>query len=413
MRNSEPNISVGLDIGNTKIISTIGKVDSNLADIIGVGKSRNQGIRKGVIVDIEETVSAITASLEEAERMAGMQIQQAIVGMSGPFIECEQSRGVIAVSRGDSIISEEDVARVLDAAKAIPSKPNREVLHVLPINFIVDGTEAVKDPVGMTGIRLEVIANIITVSSNAIKSVMKAVEQSGIGAAEMVFSPLATAKALLSKRQIEIGVMLIDIGASTTSYAVFEEGELVTCGVVPVGSMHITNDIAIGLRTNLDLAETIKCKYGYALPDKIETKEEIELSRLDKNEEGAANLKYVSEIIEARLNEIYQIIKDNLVRAGCNEALPAGIVITGGGAKIEGIVEMTKETMRLPAQIGRPAIEVSGLIDKLDDPIYSTSIGLMIWGKEKPAPARPIGIDLPGINNVVDKVKSAFKNFLP
>lgn len=414
MRNSsEPNISVGLDIGNTKITTTIGKVDNSIVDIIGVGKSKNQGIRKGVIVDIDETVSAISASLEEAERMAGVQIQQAIVGISGPFIECEQSHGVIAVASQDGIISEEDVIRVLEAAKAIPSKPNREFLHVLPINFIIDGSESVKDPIGMSGIRLEVVANIITASTNAMKSIAKAVEQSGISAAEMVFSPLATAKALLTKRQIDIGVLLIDIGASTSSYAVFEEGELITCGVVPVGSMHITNDIAIGLRTNLDLAESIKCNYGYALPDKVDNKEELDLSRLDKTEEGSANLKYISEIIEARLNEIFSIIKDNMTMSGTNEALPAGVVITGGGAKIEGIVEMTKDIMRLPASIGKPAMEITGLIDKLDDPIYSTSIGLMIWGREGRASGRPIGIDLPNINNVVTKVKSVFKNLLP
>jgi cell division protein FtsA len=410
---SEPNISVGLDIGNTKITTTIGKVDNSIVDIIGVGKSKNQGIRKGVIVDIDETVSAISASLEEAERMAGVQIQQAIVGISGPFIECEQSHGVIAVASQDGIISEEDVIRVLEAAKAIPSKPNREFLHVLPINFIIDGSESVKDPIGMSGIRLEVVANIITASTNAMKSIAKAVEQSGISAAEMVFSPLATAKALLTKRQIDIGVLLIDIGASTSSYAVFEEGELITCGVVPVGSMHITNDIAIGLRTNLDLAESIKCNYGYALPDKVDNKEELDLSRLDKTEEGSANLKYISEIIEARLNEIFSIIKDNMTMSGTNEALPAGVVITGGGAKIEGIVEMTKDIMRLPASIGKPAMEITGLIDKLDDPIYSTSIGLMIWGREGRASGRPIGIDLPNINNVVTKVKSVFKNLLP
>jgi cell division protein FtsA len=409
----ESNISVGIDIGNTKVITCVGKVDGAALDIIGVGKSVNQGIRKGVIVDIEETVSAITASLEEAERMSGYPIQNATIGISGPFIESEQSRGVIAISRQDGEISAEDVARVIEAARAIPSKPNREVLHVLPISFCIDGSETVKDPIGMTGIRLEVVANIISASSNAVKSLGRAIEQAGLGVNDLVFSPIATAKVLLSKRQMDIGVMLIDLGASTTSYAVYEEGELITCGVIPVGSMHITNDIAIGLRTNLDLAETIKIKYGYALPDKVDEKEEIDLTKLDKTEEGKVNLRYVAEIIEARLNEVYMLIRDNLTRIGCNISLPAGVIITGGGAKINGIIEMTKQTMRLPAQISKPTIEVSGLIDKMDDPIYSTSIGLMNWGKDKENASSSTNFNLPGINNIVGKFRSAFKNFLP
>lgn len=409
----DPNIVVGIDIGNTKVITSIGKVENGAIDVIGLGKSENQGIRKGVIVDIEETVSAITASLEEAERMSGFAVESAVVGISGPFIESEQSRGVIAVTKPDGEISFEDIARVIDAAKAIPSKPNREVLHVLPFNFIIDGTEVVKDPIGMTGIRLEVIANIVSASSNAVKSLARAVEQAGINISELVFTPLSTAKLLMSKRQMDIGAMLIDLGASTTSYAVYEEGELVTCGVVPVGSMHITNDLAIGLRTNLDLAEIVKVKYGYALPDKIGEKEEIDLSKIDKNEEGTASLRYVAEIIEARLNEIFNIIRDNLVRQDCNTALPAGVVLTGGGARIDGIVEMTKELMRLPAQVGKPAVEISGLIDKLDDPLYSTSMGLMYWGKDKTVAHKSMNFEIPNLNGLVGKFKSAFKNFLP
>lgn len=409
----EPTISVGIDIGNTKVVTCVGKIDDNTIDVIGVGKSDNQGIRKGVIVDIEETVSAISASLTEAERMAGFAINNATIGISGPFIESEQSRGVIAIARQDGEISQEDVVRVIEAARAIPSKPNREVLHVLPINFIIDGNEVVKDPIGMTGIRLEVIANIITASSNAVKSIIRSAEQAGLENNEMVFSPLAVAKVLLSKRQMDIGAMLVDIGAATTSYAVYEEGELITCGVIPVGSMHITNDIAIGLRTNLDLAETIKIKYGYALPDKIGEKEELDLSKLDKNEDSKVNLRYVAEIIEARLNEIFSLIKDNLVRIECNTALPAGVIITGGGSKIEGIIEMTKENMRLPAAFGKPIVEISGLIDKLDDPIYSTSIGLMYWGKDRLGTSTALNFDIPGINKIVDKFRSTFKNFLP
>jgi len=410
----EANISVGIDIGDTKVVTCVGKSDNGEIDIIGIGKHPNRGIRKGTIIDIEETVSSISASLEEAERMAGTQIESAAIGITGPSIECEQSKGVIAISRQDGEITSEDLVRVVDAAKAIPSRPNREILHVIPINFIVDGTELVKDPVGMTGTRLEVIANIISTSSNSIKSLARSVQQAGVDITDVVFSPLSTAKVLLSGRQMDIGVILVDIGAATTSYAVFEEGELVTRGVIPVGSTHITNDIAIGLRINIDLAETIKLKYGYALPDKIDEKEEIDLSKLDKSEDEKVNLRYIAEIIEARLNEIFNLIFDNLTRANCNTSLPGGVIITGGGAKIEGIVDLTKEVMRLPAQIGKPVPEISGLIDKLSDPIYSTTIGLMIWGKDhQSGGGNPIGLDIPGLNNVVTKFKSVFKKILP
>ncbi|HOX41292.1 MAG TPA: cell division protein FtsA [bacterium] len=409
----EGNIAVGIDVGSTKIVTTVGAIDGEKIDIIGVGKSHNQGIRKGVIVDIEETVSAVSASVEEAERMSGYSVQSAVIGINGPHIECERSKGVIAVSRQDSEISSEDINRVIEAARAIPSKPNREVLHVLPQNYIIDGSEIIKDPIGMTGIRLEVEANIVTASTNATRALVRALEQAGIQTAELVFSPFAAAKGLLSKRQMDIGVMLVDIGANTTSYAVYEEGELVTCGVFPIGSMHITNDIAIGLRTNLDLAEAIKLKYGYALPSKVTEKEEIDLSKLDKREEESVNLRYVAEIVEARLNEIFMLIRDSLVRLDCNTALPAGIILTGGGSKIDGIIEMTKDTMRLPAQIGAPIQEISGLIDKLNDPIYATSIGLMLWSKNHKISTSSFNLEVPGVDSLVQKIRSVFKNFMP
>jgi len=409
----ETNISVGIDIGNTKVVTCVGKLEAGNIDIIGIGNNQNNGVRKGIIVNVEETVSAISSSLEEAERMAGTPIQSAVVSITGPSIECEQSKGVIAISRTDGEITTDDLMRVIDAAKAIPSRPNREILHVIPVNFIIDSTEVVKDPVGMTGIRLEVIANIISASSNSVKSLTRSVQQAGVDIADVVFSPLSTAKVLLSSRQMDIGVILVDIGACTTSYAVFEEGELVTCGVVPIGSTHITNDIAIGLRVNIDLAENIKLKYGYALPDKVDEKEEIDLSKLDKNEEEKVNLKYIAEIIEARLNEVFMLISDNLTRVNCNTSLPGGVIITGGGSKIDGIVELTKNVLRLPAQIGKPVPEISGLIDKLNDPIYSTSIGLMIWGKDRQPSNNSINLDLPGLNSVVSKFKSVFKKILP
>ena len=345
--------------------------------------------------------------------MSGVALQSAVVGISGPHIESCETKGVIAVSRTDGEISKQDTQRAIDSVRLTPSKPNREILHVIPRSFIIDGQEEIKDPTGMTGIRLEVNANVISSSTNAIKSLTRALDQAGIRIQDIVFSPLATAKILLSKRQTDIGVLLVDIGASTTTYAAYEEGDLLMCGVIPIGSTHITNDLAIGLRTNIEIADTIKLKYGYAIPDKVSEKEEINMSKLDKNETSVASVKYVSEIIEARLNEIFLMIKDDLRKIDRDGTLPSGLVLTGGGAKIDGIVELAKSTMCLPVQVGKPIVEISGLIDKLDDPVYSTSIGLMLWGKDKVGGGNSFDFDVNGINGVANKVRSIFKNFLP
>lgn len=408
---SKESISVGLDIGSTKVVTCVGKFDSGIIDIMGIGQAQNQGMRKGVIVDIEETVSAISASLEEAERMAGMALKNAVIGIDGPHIESTSSKGVIAVSRTDGEISEQDVERVIQAARAIPNRPNREILHSIPINFVIDGQDVVKDPLGMSAIRLEVDTQIISTSTNAIKNLERCVEQSGISPVEIIFSPMATAKVLLSKRQMEIGVILIDIGAASTSYAIFEEGDLIHCGVIPIGSAHITNDIAIGLRTSIEIAEVLKVKYGFALPDKVSEKDEVQLKSIDKREDGPVSVKYISEIIEARLKEILLIVRSRLEEIDRDGTLPAGVILTGGGCKLEGIIELSKETLRLPAQIGTPLVEVNGLVDKVDDPVYATSVGLMLWGKDKTAPA--FQLDSGSVSGILDKAKGFLKQFMP
>ena len=408
---SRETISVGVDIGSTKVITCVGKFENGSIDIIGVGKSVNQGMRRGAIIDIEETVSAISASLDEAERAAGIPLSSAVVGLDGTHVEATDSKGVIAVAHADGEIINEDVARVIEAARAIPNKPNREVLHVLPRNFVIDGQEGVKDPIGMNGIRLEVEANVISTSTNALKNVQRCIEQSGLALADIVFAPLAEEKILLSKRQTEIGVILIDVGAATTSYAVYEEGDLINCGVVPIGSSHITNDIAIGIRTSIEVAEKLKLKHGFALPEKVSEKEEVDLKSLDKKEEGMASIRYISEIIEARLKEILLLIQERLQIIGRDGTLPAGVILTGGGAKLEGIVELTKETLRLPAQIGSPIIEIGGLIDKLEDPVYATSIGLMLWGRDKSRGG--FLSDGSPVSDTFNKARKFFKQFLP
>lgn len=362
-----------------------------------------------MVVDIEETVSAITSALEEAERMAGTTVTEAFVSINGTHIQCESSKGIIAVSRSDGEISENDVLRVIEAAKAMPTLPNKEILHIIPKNFIVDGQGGIKDPVGMSGVRLEVETQVITASVNAVKNLSKCINQAGVRINGLVYAPLACSKLLLSKRQKEIGVALVDIGSNTTSLTVFEEGDILHTVVLPIGASYITNDIAIGLRTTLDVAEVIKLKYGTANPDKVPERATIDLSKFDKNEDSTAETRYIAEIVEARLNEIFMMIKDELRKIGREGLLPAGVVLTGGGVKTDSIVELAKETLRLPAQIGMPIVEISGMVDKVEDPIYSTAIGLLIWASDQKLEKEGYKLGTEWFSQLL----KSFKNFLP
>ena len=266
----------------------------------------------------------------------------------------------------------------------------------------------------MSGIRLEVETQVISGAGATVKNLNKCLSQAGVAITDMVFTPLAAGKAVLSKRQREIGVAIIDIGGGTTSFAVYEEGDVLHAGVLPIGATHITNDIAIGLRTNIDTAEIIKIKYGSALPESFNGHEEIDLRKVDKNEEGGANLKYIADIIEARLTEVLVMVRDELRKVGREGMLPAGIILTGGGAKQTGIIELAKNTLRLPAQIGGVSHEVSGMVDNLGDPLYSASIGLMLWGLEagNAAPQAKGGSSFK-IGSALGKAKGLFKQFLP
>jgi len=412
---SQRTIAVGIDVGSSKIATTIGQMQENGGiDLIGVGFAPSNGLRKGMVVDIEETVSSISASLEEAERMSGLPINHAVVSIGGAHIQTTSSKGVVAVSRQDGEINENDILRVLDAAKSVSVPSNREILHALPRGYSIDGQTGIKDPIGMTGIRLEVDTQVIIGANASVKNLAKCLNQAGVVIQDMVFTPLADARALLSKRQREIGVALIDIGANTTSFAVYEEGDILHAGVLPIGASHITNDIAIGLRTSIDTAEIIKVKYGHAKPEGLTGKEELDLKKIDKNEEGSVNVKYICEIIEARLTEILVMVRDELRHVGRDGMLPAGIVLTGGGAKQEGIIELCKDVLRLPAQIGSVTHDVSGMVDNLGDPLYSASIGLMLWGLEagNAAPGTKGGPSL-NIGPALSKARGFLKHFLP
>ena len=405
---AKENIVVGLDVGTTKVAATVGLVAEGITKIIGYSRVPNAGVRKGVIVDIEDTISSISSCLEEAERMSGIPITHAYVSIGGNHIISTLSKGVVAVSRADGEITGSDVQRVIEAAKTVALPPNREIIHVIPKSFSVDGQTNITDPTGMSGIRLESETIVVGASTSALNNLSKCVHQAGLDVSGVIFSPIASSKALITKKQKELGVLLIDIGGGTTSIAVFEEGDLAHCATIPVGASHITNDIAIGLRTSVELAEKIKVNYGSAIPAKIPESEKINLANIDPQDNQRIERRYVAEIIHARLIEIFNLIREELRKTGRDGMLPAGAVLTGGGAKLEDLVELAKEELRLPAQIGQVSMQIDGLVDKLNDPVYSTSVGLILYGLENPASVSHISG-----GNVVEKARSFFKQFLP
>lgn len=410
------DVVVGLDIGTTKIAVCVGQISEGLIHVLALTKVQNSGVRKGVVVDIEECVSSISGALEQAERMAGVQLDHAIVGIGGSHIVSTNSKGVIAVSRADGEINHSDVDRVIEAARTIALPMNREILHVIPRQFIIDGQDGVKDPIGMTGIRLETETLVIGGSTSAIKNLSKCVFQAGLQIDALLYTPLASSRALLNKRQKENGVMLIDFGGGTTSLAIFEEGDLIHTLILPIGSLNVTNDLAIGLRVSLETAEKIKIDAGAASKESIRKHETIDLSKYDPNEPQKIDRQMVAEIIEARLKEIIGLIKDELKAIGKDGMLPAGVILTGGGTLLEGIVAMVKQELHLPVAIGQPTIEVSGMVDKLDNPVYAASIGLMFEGLSgiHDSGDRKGQISLPSnVKSVADKAKELFKQFLP
>lgn len=407
---------VGLDIGSSYVRVVVGKIDeeSKVPSIIGVSETPSSGIRKGVIIDIDEAVSTISQALEKVERMTGIAVTEATVAIGGAHISSIESHGVIAVSRADGEITENDIIRVIDASQAISIPANREIIHVIPKNFVVDGQSGIKDPLGMTGIRLEVDTVIVQAAAPFIKNLTKAIQQAGIKINDMVLAPLAAAQAVLTKRQKELGVALVDLGGGTTGLVVFEEGQLLHTSVIPVGSAHITNDIAIGLRTSIETAEKVKQAYAHAIPREVNRSEEIDLSELDSSEEERISRHHVAEISEARLEEIFELVNKELKGINRDGQLPAGVIFTGAGANLPGVLELAKKELRLPVQLGVPA-NVNTIIDRVEDPAYATAVGLVLWAFEYhhgSSKTPKFGFDLLQ-NAKLDPLKKLFKKFLP
>lgn len=407
-------IIVGLDVGTCHIRVAVAQIrEGGKPQILGVGQVVSGGMRKGVVVDMEETIKNIKEAVQMAERISGIKIEDAFVSIGGSHIACRQSKGVIAVSRADGEISEEDKQRAISAAKAVSIQPNREILHVLPRRFIVDGQEAIKEPVGMQGVRLEVDALIIEGATPFIKNLIKCVHEADLDENGLLLSPLAGSRAVLTKRQKELGVLLLDFGGGTSGLVVFEEGDIMHCQILPVGSMHITNDIAIGLRVSIETAEKIKLGYGGARSEAVGKKEMIDLTKLGEAE-GEVFRHQVAEIIEARVSEILDLVNKELKKIDRAGLLPAGVVLVGGGAKLPGLVELTKEKLRLPVQIGMPE-GLEGVTGQINDPTFATVCGLILSAltdEIKAESERPFA-DLPRVGPIINKIKKWLKGFMP
>lgn len=417
------NIIAGLDIGSTSIRLVVAQKISGPGgeelQIIGAVSGPTSGVSRGVVNSIEETTSSISEILEKAERLVGVPITRVWVSINDPHIKCEKSKGVVAVGRSDGEINENDVSRAIEAARALAVPVNYEILHVIPIKFAVDNQADIKDPIGMNGIRLEVEVLIVQGLGTQIKNLTKAIYRTGLEIEDLVIAPLAAAEAVLSFKQKDLGVVLINMGSATTSLAVYEERNLIHTAVLPMGSEHITSDIAIGLRAPINLAERIKCEHGVAITDDISDKEEIDISGLAKEEEinddiTSVSKKYLADIINARVEEIFEKIDGEFKKIDRSGMLPAGAIIVGGGARLEEIVEAAKRKLRLPAAIG-VAKNINVIIDKVRNPEFLTALGLVIWGaNEDEGISNVSGANLSKkVSAVVSKAKGFFNKIMP
>jgi cell division protein FtsA len=375
------NIVVGLDIGTTKICAIVGEVkEGGRIDIIGIGSHPSRGLRKGVVVNIESTVESIKKAVEEAELMAGVEINAVYGGIAGGHIRSFNSRGVIAIK--DREISKADIERVIDAAKAVAIPMDREVLHVLPQEFTIDDQDGIKEPLGMSGVRLEAEVHIVTGAITSAQNIIKSCNRAGLDVLDIVLEPLASSYSVLSPDEKELGVAVVDVGGGTTDIAIFLEGGIWHTAVLAIGGNHLTNDIAVGLRTPAAEAEKIKKKYGCALTTLVRDDETIEVASVGGRPPRVLSRQVLSEIIEPRVEEIFGLVLKEIRKTGFEERIASGIVITGGSAIMEGVPEAAEKVMELPARRGLP-MNIGGLVDVVNSPMYATGVGLVLFGAQQ------------------------------
>jgi cell division protein FtsA len=417
-----PRTIVGIDVGTTKVCTIVAQVlDNGRINVLGVGVTPAKGIDKGVVVNIEDAVNAISTSVEKAERLSGYRIGSAFVGVSGRHISSLNSRGVVAVSRTDHEITRQDVARAVEAAQAVTIPTQREIIHIIPRAYIVDGTEGIRDPIGMSGYRLEVETHIITGEVMAIQNLIKSVEKAGVGIDDLVLQPLASGEAVLTEEDKDRGVVLVDIGGGTTDIAVFAQGGIWHTSVIPVGGSHFTNDIVLVQQTPHNTAEYLKLKYGMAIAVETEQASEdiVEVEGFAPGERQHISRYLLNQILQARAEEVTELIYNEIRRSGYDGLLPAGIVLTGGTALLPQLDEVMRDMLGIPVRVGTVG-ELHGLADSLSTPPYASCLGLVRWGaRHGSSQGRPLSPGAGSSNDqtawvsTYDRFKRWLREFLP
>ena len=371
------NMIVGLDVGTTKTCAVVGEVTDSGIDIVGIGTHPSQGLRKGVVVNIDNTVESIKSAIEEAELMSGTEIGSVYAGIAGSHIEGMNSHGIVAVKGRE--VDEDDLRRAIEAAKALAIPLDREILHIIPQYFIVDNQDGVKDPIGMSGVRLEAKVHVVIGAVTSVQNVIKSVNRVGLDVNDIILEPLASSEAVLSQDEKELGVAIIDIGGGTTDIAVFAEGSIKHTSVLPLGGNYLTNDIAVGLRTPMNEAEKIKIKYGCAYTPLIPTDDSIEVPSVGGRTPRKVARQILGEIIEPRVEEILRLAHREIIKSGYEDLLAAGVVVTGGTAILEGVTELGEQVFNMPVRRGIP-VGIGGLTDVVNSPLYATGVGLVLYG---------------------------------
>src|ERR1700755_732803 len=407
LKRSERNLIVGLDIGTSKVVALVGEVglDGSI-EVLGIGSQPSRGLKKGVVVNIESTVQSVKRAVEEAELMAGCEIHSVFAGIAGSHVRTLTPHGVVAIR--DKEVTHADVEHVIDAAEAVAIPADQKILHVVPQEFIVDVQEGIRDPIGMSGVRLEAKVHIVTGADSAAQNIEKCIQRCGLTVDDVVLEQLASSFAVLTEDEKELGVCLVDIGGGTTDLAVFANGAIRHTAVIPIAGDQVTNDIAVSMRTPTQYAEDIKIRYACALSQLANPDESIEVPSVGDRPARRLARQTLAEVVEPRYEELYGLIRDELRRSGFEELIAAGVVLTGGSAKMEGAIELAEEVFHVPVRLGLPQA-VQGLADVVRNPIFSTGVGLLLYARDNVMPARR-GRSLGGnAKSVLDRMRSWFQ----
>lgn len=374
-KETNKNLIVGLDIGTSKVVAIVAEVSNNIK-ILGIGSSLSRGLKKGVVVNIESTVNAVQHAVEEAELMAGCEIQSVYAGIAGSHIRSINSNGIVGIP--DHEVTTSDLERVIDSARTVELPDNQRMLHVLPQEFVIDQQEGVKDPIGMSGVRLEAKVHIVTASNSAAQNIIKCVRRCGLKVDDLILEQLASSYAVLTEDEKELGVCMIDIGGGTTDIAIFIKGSIYHTAVIPIAGDQVTNDIAIALHTPTQYAEDIKIQYACALTQLANSEETIDVPSVGDRPPRCLSRQTLAEVVEPRYEELFTLVQEEIQHSGFANSMAAGIVLTGGSAKMEGVVELAEEVFHMPVRLGLPQHD-SGLVDIVKNPIYSTGVGLLLF----------------------------------